>query len=116
MLNSAATAASKRAVVTALHAAGARLLVGTDAGIDQTVPGASIHDELQFMVQSGLSPFAALRGATRTAAEYLNQTSSIGGIAVGMFADLVIVRSNPLSDIRATRGIEAVIARGRLIE
>jgi imidazolonepropionase-like amidohydrolase len=115
MLNSSSIAESRRVIVAALHAGGARLLVGTDAGIDRTAPGVSIHDELELMVQSGLTPFAALLGATRTAAEYLGQTSTLGAVKVGMSADLIIVTTNPLKDIRATRNVERVIVRGRLI-
>ena len=103
-----------RAITGALHARGARLLVGTDAGIDVTEAGSSIHDELELFVRSGMSPFDALLGATRTAAEYLGQTSSIGTIAVGREADLIIVRGNPLQDIRRTRDIDAVIVDGKL--
>ncbi len=61
------------------------------------------------------SPFEALLGATRTAAEYLSQSSSIGTIEVGKEADLVLVRANPFQDIRATRDIDAVIIDGRLL-
>jgi imidazolonepropionase-like amidohydrolase len=104
-----------RAITGALHARGARLLVGTDAGIDVTEAGSSIHDELELFVRAGMSPFDALLGATRTAAEYLGQTSSIGTIAVGKEADLIIVRGNPLQDIRRSRDIDAVIVDGKLL-
>jgi len=114
MLNGPVYGANTRAIVGALHRAGARLLVGTDSGIDQTQPGSSIHDELAFFVQSGLSPFEALLGATRTGAEYLGQTSAIGTIEVGKEADLIVVRGNPLTDIKATRAIDAVIVDGKL--
>jgi imidazolonepropionase-like amidohydrolase len=114
MLNGPGYGANVRSIVGALHRAGARLLVGTDSGIDQTQPGTSIHDELAFFVQSGLTPFEALLGATRTGAEYLGQASAIGTIEVGKEADLLLVRGNPLKNIQATRDIEAVIVDGRL--
>ena len=97
-----------------MYARGVKLLAGSDAGIDVTQPGTSIHEELEMLVRSGLSPFAALLGATRVAAEYLGQTSDIGTIAVGKEADLILVGANPLQDIRATRDIDAVIVNGRL--
>ncbi|MEP6509477.1 MAG: amidohydrolase family protein, partial [Gemmatimonadales bacterium] len=115
ILSSSARSADLRAVTGALYKAGARLLVGTDSGIDKTQPGSSIHDELEQFVNAGLTPFAALLGATRTAAEYLNQTDNIGTIGVGKEADLILVRSNPLQDIGATRKIDAVIVDGRLL-
>jgi imidazolonepropionase-like amidohydrolase len=80
-----------------------------------TQAGSSIHDELDLFVRSGLSPFDALLGATRTAAEYLAQADAIGTVGVGKEADLIIVRGNPLKDIRWTRDIDAVIVNGRLL-
>ena len=107
--------AGRNGIVAALAAANAKLLVGTDSGIDQTIPGSSIHDELELMVGAGLTPFRALLGATRLGAEYLGQSANIGTIAVGKEADLVLVRANPLANIRATRDIRAVIYDGRLL-
>lgn len=115
ILSSSSRAADLRALTAALHKGGARLLVGTDAGIDKTQPGSSIHDELEQFVESGIPPFDALLGATRTAAEYLGQTDNIGTIGVGKEADLILLRSNPLQDIGATRKIDAVIVDGRLL-
>ena len=66
-------------------------------------------------VQSGVSPYRVLLGATRTAAEYLGQSADIGTVKVGMEADLLLLRSNPLQDIRATRDIRAVIYNGRVL-
>ena len=113
-LSSSTRAAELRSITGALYARGVKLLAGSDAGIDVTQPGTSIHDELEMLVRSGLTPFDALLGATRTAAEYLGQTSEIGTIGVGKEADLILIRSNPLQDIKATRDIDAVIVNGRL--
>ncbi len=110
------SAAGRRAIVSALHNGGAKLLVGTDAGIDRTLPGVSIYDELDQFVAAGLSPYEALLGATRTAAEYLGQSANLGVISAGMQADMILVRSNPLSDVRAVRGVLAVIQRGRVLQ
>ena len=107
--------AGLRTITGALHARGARLLVGTDAGIDATQAGSAIHDELELFVRSGIPPFDALLGATRTAAEYLGQAAAIGTIGVGKEADLILVRGDPLQDIRSTRQIEAVIVNGKLL-
>ena len=108
-LSSAARGADLRTITGAMHARGVKILAGSDAGIDVTQPGTSIHEELEMLVRSGLTPFAALLGATRTAAEYLGRTEEIGTIAVGKNADLVLVRANPLQDIKATRDIDAII-------
>lgn len=98
-----------------LHRHGVKLLVGTDAGIDATAPGSSIHDELVQFTRAGIPAYDALRGATTLAAEYLGQSDNIGRIAVGMEADLLLLRANPLENIRATRDIAAVILNGRRI-
>jgi imidazolonepropionase-like amidohydrolase len=115
ILNGASSIVPRKSIVLAMSKNGARLLVGTDSGIDKTEPGSSIHDELALFVEAGLTPYQALLGATRTAAEYLGQSSSIGGVAVGMSGDLLMVRSNPLTNIGATQEIEAVISRGKRV-
>jgi enamidase len=115
MLSPSNRASDLRAIVGALHKGGGRLLVGTDAGIDRTQPGSSIYDELELFVKSGLTPFDALLGATRTASEYLDQANAIGTIGVGKEADLILIRGNPLQDIRAVRNLDAVIVDGRLL-
>ena len=113
-LSSSSRATDLRTITGALHARGVKLLAGSDAGIDVTQPGASLHDELELLVRSGLTPFDALLGATRTAAEYLGQASEIGTIGVGREADLILIRANPLQNIKTTRDIDAVIVNGRL--
>jgi imidazolonepropionase-like amidohydrolase len=115
MLNPENVTSQHRAVVGAMHRAGVKLLVGSDAGIDRTAAGSSIHDELAMFVSSGVPPYHALLGATKTAAEYLGQSGNIGVVKVGLEADLLLLRSNPLRDIRATRDIRAVINDGRVL-
>ena len=75
----------------------------------------STDEELAMFVQSGVSPYRVLLGATRTAAEYLGQSADIGTVKVGMEADLLLLRSNPLQDIRATRDIRALEVLGELV-
>ena len=99
-------------VVKVLYDNNVKLLVGTDSGIKATQAGTSIHDELGKLVGAGVSRFDALRGATTLAAEYLGQTQNIGSVAVGTEADLLLLNANPLTDIGATRQIEAVLLNG----
>jgi imidazolonepropionase-like amidohydrolase len=115
ILNPPNVGANLRAIVSALHSGGAKLIVGTDSGSDRTLPGVSIYDEVELFVASGLSPYDALLGATRTAAEYLGESGNLGTIAAGKKADMILLRSNPLSDVRAVRGVQAVIQRGRVL-
>ena len=97
-----------------LHRAGVPLLVGTDAPEPQVTPGFSLHQELEMLVESGLSPAAALQAATLNNATALKQQDQLGSIAAGKLADIVLLTANPLEDIRATRRIELVIRGGRV--
>ncbi len=100
----------RRMLIKALHEAGAGLLLGSDAPQVFNVPGFSLHHELQFLVNAGLTPFEALATGTTAAAEFLN--TNTGSIAVGRDADLVLLDFNPLQDISNTRRIHGVMLRG----
>jgi imidazolonepropionase-like amidohydrolase len=97
--------------------AGVSILVGTDLGVSLIYPGFTVHEELQFLVeQGGLSPFEALRGATVYPARSLSLADSVGTIAPGMQADLVLLDADPLRAVRHTRAIGAVIRDGRFFD
>ncbi|HEY7768385.1 amidohydrolase family protein [Longimicrobium sp.] len=102
----------QRRMLQAMHRAGVPLLVGTDAPVPGAVPGFSVHDELQNFVELGLSPYEALSAATRNAAAYLRK-NDFGTVEVGRRADLLLLSSNPLDDIRNSQAITGVVARGR---
>ena len=74
-------------------------------------PGTSIHDELREFVAAGLTSFDALRGATTSAAEFLNRTD-LGRVAVGARADLLLLEANPLSNIENAKRIDGVVLGG----
>jgi hypothetical protein len=99
-----------------LHRAGVPLLVGTDAPEPQCTPGFSLHQEMELMVGSGLSPAEVLSAATLNNAKALRQQEEIGSIAAGKVADLVLLDADPLEDIRNTRKIGAVIHRGHVAD
>jgi len=107
----------KKLVITAaLHKAGVQLLAGTDTPNPYCFPGFSIHDELQWLVKSGLSPAEALQCATINPAIYFSIQKDYGTIEKGKIASLVILNNNPLSDIRNTSDIWMVILRGRILD
>jgi imidazolonepropionase-like amidohydrolase len=116
---SAATAARaielRRALIKALHEAGAGLLLGSDAPQVFNVPGFSIHRELEYLVAAGLSPFAALQTGTVNAARWFGQGEQAGTVAVGQPADLVLLDDNPLADIANSRRIHGVVLRGEYL-
>lgn len=97
----------------ALHEEGALLMSGTDTNVPLMVPGFSLHNELEAMVDLGISPYDALRTSTYNPALYLNSLNEFGTIEAGKRADLVLLQANPLEDITNTRLIEGVMVRGR---
>ena len=80
------------------------ILAGTDAPNPGTAHGASIHRELELLVQAGLSPAEALAAATSTPARIFGLKDR-GRIAPGLRADLVLVKGDPTADITASRDI-----------
>jgi imidazolonepropionase-like amidohydrolase len=101
-------------VVGAMQRAGVRLLAGTDVLNPFAFPGFSLHDELTLLVDAGLTPIQALQAATINPARFLGKLDSLGTVATGKTADLVLLDANPLEDIRATTRIAAVILGGRV--
>ena len=93
--------------------AGVHLLAGTDIGDPFVVPGFALHDELRLLVEAGVPPLQALRSATIEPARALGVADSLGSIAAGKAADLVLLTADPLADIRNTRQISAVVLSGR---
>jgi imidazolonepropionase-like amidohydrolase len=111
-----AVLAKRIAQVATMHRVGVRILAGTDAPLRNSPPGFGLHEELTLLVRSGLPPIDILRAATLEPARYLGALDSLGTIENGKLADLVLLDANPLTDIRNTRRIAAVIANGRLID
>ncbi len=103
------------AIVGRMYRDSVDLLAGTDEPNPFTIPGFSIHEELGLLVQAGLPPMAALQAATRNPARFLGAEDSLGTIAPGKLADLVLLNANPLEDIGNTRKIAAVVLRGRVL-
>jgi len=97
-----------------LRRAGALILAGSDAPNPGTLHGASLHRELELLVQAGLTPSEALAAATSVPAQIFD-LSDRGRIATGLRADLLLVEGDPLSDITATRNIVAAWKRGQLL-
>lgn len=88
------------------------LLLGTDWGNPATVPGAAVHEELALLVESGLSPWAALRSATASARSHLTGRATAGTIAAGEAADLVLLDGDPLADIANAGRVAGVMVGG----
>ena len=103
----------QRKLVKKLFDAGVPLMVGTDAPDVGPMAGFGIHDELQELVNDGLTPFQVLQAATVIPARYFRKSSEFGTIEAGKRADLVLLEQNPLKDIANTRTISGVMAHGQ---
>jgi hypothetical protein len=103
-------------IVKMMHEAGVTLLCGTDAGIMFAVPGFSLHEELFYFQQAGLTPYEALKTATVNPSKASQRYADAGTIEVRKWADLVLSKSNPLDDLSTLHQPVAVWAQGRLID
>jgi len=98
-----------------LSAAGARIVLGGDTGLQDDPFGFAEHRELELMVEAGMSPMHAIVAATSTGADYLRLRNT-GTLAAGKQADFVVLDANPLEDITNTRRISAVVLKGRAVD
>ena len=98
-----------------LHAAGVPIAAGTDTPIGWSIPGYSLHTELEQYVEVGMTPLEALHSATVAPAEYFGLENEMGQLQVGFIADAVLLTGNPLENIIDTRRVQAVINRGALL-
>lgn len=92
---------------------GVKIVAGTDANLPPTVPGFSLHQELQSMQEAGLSAAEVLQSATAVPAAWMKANS--GTITVNKTANLVLLNKNPLLDIQNSKSIEAVFLKGKLL-
>ena len=94
---------------------GVKVTAGTDASNPWVVPGFSLHEELVLLVQSGLSPMDAISASTGRAAALLGKDDEIGTVQKRRRADLLILNSDPLADIRHTQDIWSVLKDGEFV-
>jgi imidazolonepropionase-like amidohydrolase len=94
--------------------AGVPMMLGTDCGADNfyVMPGWAVHEEMEALVRIGLKPADVLRMATVNGAKWRGDAGE-GTVEPGKVADLLLVRANPLTDIRHTQEIDSVFQGGR---
>jgi imidazolonepropionase-like amidohydrolase len=103
-------------IVGKMQAAGVRIMAGTDIAAPNVFPGSSLHEDLSFLVEAGLTPMHALQSATKNPAEFLGKLQTQGTIERGKFADLLLLDANPLVDIHNTQKIRSLFVRGKLLD
>jgi hypothetical protein len=103
-------------ITAGAYKAGVLILAGSDAGEYGIIWGFGLHEELELLVEAGLTNADALRAATLGPAVFFGMEDSLGTVEAGKLADLVILDANPLVDISNTQRISAVIANGRVFD
>jgi imidazolonepropionase-like amidohydrolase len=103
-------------LVGKMQTAGVRIMAGTDLAAPNVFPGSSLHEDLAYLVQAGLSPMQVLQAATKNPAEFLGKLQTQGTIEPGKIAALVLLDANPLYDIHNTQKIRGVILRGKFFD
>ena len=103
----------QRQTFRAAHAAGVRMIYGTDNGA--VFPAGQNGLQFAKMVEWGMTPLEAIRAATSSAAEALGRTGDVGAIAVGRYGDMVAVKGDPLADVRLLEHPDAVIKGGERV-
>jgi imidazolonepropionase-like amidohydrolase len=101
--------------LAALNKAGVRIVLGCDTGLEDHLFGYAEQRELEEMATAGMSPAQVITAVTSRSAEYLG-LRNMGSLAAGKRADFIVLRGNPLEDIRQTRNIEAVYFDGRQLD
>ena len=97
------------------HQSGVTTAIGTDTPFPRLAPGFSLHDEMAHYVDAGIKPVEVLKSATSVNAKVLNLQSKVGQIKNGLNADFVVVRGNPLNDIRAIQETQLVVRKGMVL-
>jgi hypothetical protein len=100
-------------IINKLHEADVTFICGTDAGIGVTIPGFSIHQELNFYKEAGLSNYEVLKTATINASKTHSIMNEMGTVEVGKIANLLLLDNNPLSDLSALQDPTTVFIKGR---
>jgi imidazolonepropionase-like amidohydrolase len=92
--------------------AGVRLAYGTDSGV---YPHAMVARQFATMVKLGMTPMEAIRSATVTAAELIGWRDRVGAIEPGLFADLIAIEGDPLSDVELLNDVAVVVKGGEVV-
>lgn len=102
----------RRSMIYQLHHHGQGLLLGSDAPQVFNVPGFSIHHEMQYMLEAGLTPLEVLQIGTINPAKFFDREGDFGEIIEGASADFILSNGNPLEDLNNLKHPQGVMVRG----
>jgi imidazolonepropionase-like amidohydrolase len=100
-------------MVKEMNRAGIPLMVGTDLMVPGIVPGYSVHEEMAIWQEAGIPPADVLRSATSVPAQFMGLGDHLGSIHVGKTASMVLLKANPLEDVRNAQQIEGLFLHGQ---
>ena len=95
------------------HAAGVKMVFGSDAGV---MPHGTAAGQFRYMVEYGMTPIEAIQAATRNAAQALGRETDVGAIAVGRYGDIIAVDGDPLNDVPTLQDVDVVIKGGVVVK
>ena len=107
---------ARKQLVKALHDVDAGLLLGSDTPQMMNVPGFSTHNELDLLIEAGLTPAEAITAGTVNPAIYFDAEKSFGRIQKGLAADFILSSDNPLNNPKTLRTPKGVMVRGRWLD
>ena len=102
----------RRQIIKVFHEEGVGLLLGSDAPQVFNVPGFSIHHELDALIRSGLTPYEALKTGTANPAVYFDAKQEFGTLVPGASADMILVNTSPLENVKNVQDRAGVMVRG----
>ncbi|WP_343527556.1 amidohydrolase family protein [Sphingomonas sp.] len=102
----------QRETFRAAHAAGVKMLFGTDGGV---YPNGDNARQFAKMVEWGMTPIEAIQSATSSAAQALDRTADVGAIAVGRYGDIIAVDGDPLTDVRVLEHVPFIMKGGEVV-
>ncbi|MBC9796262.1 amidohydrolase family protein [Sinomicrobium weinanense] len=103
-------------LIPIIQKSGMNIVAGTDAGFlnSYIYPGFALHEELEIYVDGGLTPLEALQTSVVNGPEFFDLSDYYGSIAEGKVADILLLNTNPVEDIKATRDIHTLIKKNKV--
>jgi len=107
------TTEAQREVFSTAFSAGVPIIYGTDSAV---YPHGDNAKQFVIMVRQGMTPMDAIQAATSVAAKFIGWKDKVGAIKVGLYADIIAVKENPLNDVSALQDVSVVIKEGQIIK